>query len=86
MTAAKEELFNLQRDHKNLQEEVAKAQKELDWLQSKAQSARRDRQNEEARLARLQMENARQEKNGKTDIPAAEEPEAQEEELPIDDD
>lgn len=86
VTAAKEELFNLQRDHKNLQEEVAKAQKELDWLQSKAQSARRDRQNEEARLARLQMENARQEKNGKTDIPAAEEPEAQEEELPIDDD
>ena len=87
VTAAKEELFNLQRDHKNLQEEVAKAQKELDWLQSKAQSARRDRQNEEARLARLQMENARQEKNGKTDSPAPEEEfEAQEEELPIDED
>lgn len=58
VTVAKEELFNLQKEHKSLVDELAKTRKELEWLQGKAQSAKRERQNEEARLVKLQMEAA----------------------------
>lgn len=78
VTAAKEELFNIQKEHKRFQDEVTKAQKELEWLQGKAQSAKRERQNEEARLVRLQME-------GKS-RPSDEDFVGEEEEIPLGDD
>ena len=58
VTIAKEELFNLQKEHKSLTDEVTRARKELDSLRLQAQNAKRERQDEEARLVKLQMEAA----------------------------
>ena len=81
VTTAKEELFNIQREHKAIQDEVGKARKELEWLQLKAQDARRDRQNEEARMVKLQMEDGRRSAPGDEGTQFV----GQEEDIPIDD-
>ena len=81
VTTAKEELFNIQREHKAIQDEVGKARKELEWLQLKAQDARRDRQNEEARMVKLQMEDGRRGAPGDEGAQFV----GQEEDIPIDD-
>ncbi len=86
VTTAKEELFNIQREHKALLDEVGKARKELEWLQAKAQDARRDRQNEEARLVKLQMEDGRKAEGSvrKTEV-SSDEFVGAEEDIPLDD-
>lgn len=81
VTVAKEELFNLQKEHKSIQDEVGKAQKELEWLQGKAQNAKRERQNEEARLVKLQMERKSRVDQDKA---PADDFVGEEEEIPID--
>ena len=88
VTIAKEELFNLQKEHKSLTDEVTRARKELDSLRLQAQNAKRERQDEEARLVKLQLESSR--RNSEKPAPAAHKdiPEdeymGEEEEIPLD--
>lgn len=81
VTVAKEELFNLQKEHRSLSEEVSRAQKELEWLQGQAAKAKRDRQTEEARLVKMQLSSASKEEKK---APVKEEFEGEEENIPID--
>lgn len=81
VTVAKEELFNLQKEHRSLSEEVSRAQKELEWLQGQAAKAKRDRQTEEARLVKMQLSSASKEEKK---APVKEEFEGEEENFPID--
>lgn len=81
VTVAKEELFNLQKEHRSLSEEVSRAQKELEWLQGQAAKAKRDRQTEEARLVKMQLSSA---SKGEKKAPVKEEFEGEEENIPID--
>lgn len=81
VTDAKEELFNLQKEHRSLSEEVSRAQKELEWLQGQAAKAKRDRQTEEARLVKMQLSSASKEEKK---APVKEEFEGEEENIPID--
>ena len=89
VTVAKEELFNLQKEHKSLTDEVTRARKELDSLRLQAQNAKRERQDEEARLVKLQLETSK--RNSEKTAPAVQKniPEDEymgdEEEIPLDD-
>ena len=56
VTTTKEDLYNLQEEHRRIQSEVLQATKNLETEQDKAAEAKRNRIEEEAKLVRLKLE------------------------------